>query len=78
MLWERSGEGWLSGTDRLGWLRLGWSSQLRSADWALDAMTGKGCGNEFFQIFHRGLLMVRRKLNRSGSSFSREILTSAG
>jgi hypothetical protein len=72
VLWERGGEGWLSGVDRLDLLRLGRSDPLGIAGWAFDSMTGKGGGNKFFQTFHRGLLKVRRELSWSGKSSSRE------
>jgi hypothetical protein len=78
VLWERGGEGWLSGVDLLDLLRLGRSGPLGIAGWAFDSMTDKRGGNEFFQIFHRGLLKVRRELSRSGKSSSREILYLSG
>jgi len=51
VLWEHGGKGGLSGADRLDGNR---SGLLRIAGWGFDAMTGKGGGYEFDQIFHRG------------------------
>ena len=65
VLRERGGKSWLSGADRLDGNR---SGLLRIAGWGFDAMTGKGGGYEFDQIFHRGLLMARRKLAGRGAA----------
>jgi len=46
---ERGDRSWLSGARDWG--------RRRIAGWAFDAMTSKRGGNEFDQIFHRGLLV---------------------